>query len=206
MRFNGGRLLTTCDSAGIPRTGRNGSVLPAHREGELSQNTFPSLKIRMTSLPKNAKQREIIPLFSCDGVRVDRISLARLTVLQELGRISRLVTHRKGYINGAFLARLHTEPRPTTIGSYAGTRYGFRQRLSDGHVTYRLRALGDHPFGSERDLAPDCTRPIFLRVLRDCMELPERAHRCAPRGNVHRGARDAARANVGPSAADCASV
>jgi hypothetical protein len=155
---------------------------------------------------KQAKQREIIPLFSCDGVRVDRISLARLAVLQELGRISRLVTHRKGYINGAFLTRLHSEPRPTTLGSYAGTLYGFRQRLSDGHVAYRLRALGDHPFGSERDLAPDCTRPIFLRVVLDCMERPESTHRCAPRGNVHRLARDAARANVGPSAATCASV
>jgi hypothetical protein len=150
---------------------------------------------------KTAKQSETIPLFSCDGVRVDRISLARLAVLQELGRISRLVTHRKGYINGAFLTRLHSEPRPTTLGSYAGTRYGFRQRLSDGHVAYRLRALGDHPFGSEYDLAPDSTRPIFLRVLLDCMERPESAHRCAPRGSIHRGPHDASVANVGANAA-----
>jgi hypothetical protein len=155
---------------------------------------------------KKAKQPEPIPLFSCDGVRVDYITLARLAVLQELGRIARVVAHKKGIIGRAYLTRLHSEPRPTTIGSYAGTRNGFRQRLSDGHVAYRLRALGDHPFGPESNLAPDCTRPIFLRVLLDCMERPERAHRCAPRGNVHRGARDAARANVGPSAADCASV
>jgi hypothetical protein len=149
-------------------------------------------------MPKTAKQQsETIPLFSCDGVRMDRINLARLAVLQELGRISRLVIHRKGYINGAFLTRLLSEPRPTTLGSYAGTRYGFRQRLSDGHVTYRLRALGDHPFGSEYDLAPDSTRPIFLRVLLDCMERPAGPSGHAPRGNVHRCARDAARANVG---------
>jgi hypothetical protein len=132
---------------------------------------------------KTAKQSETIPLFSCDGVRVDRISLARLAVLQELGRISRLVTHRKGYINGAFLTRLNSEPRPTTIRNYMGTPYGFRQRLSDGHVTFRLRALGDHPFGSERDLAPNCTRPIFLRVLLDCLQKPESAPCCAPRGS-----------------------
>jgi hypothetical protein len=157
-------------------------------------------------MPKAAKQREIIPLFSCDGVRVDRISLARLAVLQELGRISRLATHSKGYINGAFLTRLHSEPRPTTIRNYMGTPYGFRQRLADGHVTFRLRALGDHPFGSERDLAPDCTRPIFLRVLLDCLERPESAHRCVPRGNIHAGARRSSAASVGASAAVPVSV
>jgi hypothetical protein len=153
---------------------------------------------------KKAKQPETIPLFSCDGVRVDYITLARLAVLQELGRIARVVAHKKGIIGRAYLTRLHSEPRPTTIRNYMGTPYGFRQRLSDGHVAYRLRALGDHPFGSERDLAPDCTRPIFLRVVLDCMERPESAHRCAPRGNVPRGARDTARANVGLSAATCA--
>jgi hypothetical protein len=148
-------------------------------------------------LKSRRQQSETIPLFSCDGVRVDRISIARLAALEQLGRIGRVVTHSKGFVNRAYLVRLRSEPRPTTIRNYMGTPYGFRQRLSDGHVAYRLRALGDHPFGSERDLAPDCTRSIFLRVLLDCMERPESAHRCAPRGNVHRGARDAARANVG---------
>ena len=130
---------------------------------------------------KKAKQSETIPLFSCDGVRVDRISLARLAVLQELGRISRLVTHRKGYINRAVLLPMPGEPKPSMLRDYAGTKYSFRQRLAGGHVAYRLRALGDSAFESESNLAPDEVRPIFLRVILDCMkpaDAPgkERAH------------------------------
>jgi hypothetical protein len=128
-----------------------------------------------------AKQLRTIPIFTCDGAMCDRISLQRLGVLQSMGRIARVVTHPKGYINRAVLLPMPGEPKPSMLRDYAGTKYSFRQRLAGGHVAYRLRALGDSAFESESNLAPDEVRPIFLRVILDCMkpaDAPgkERAH------------------------------
>ena len=100
----------------------------------------------------------------------DRISLERLVVLQSMGRIARVVTHRKGYINRAYLLPMPGEPKPSMLRDYVGTKYSFRQRLAGGHVAYRLRSLGDSAFESESNLAPDSVRPIFLRVILDCMK------------------------------------
>ena len=100
----------------------------------------------------------------------DRISLERLAVLQSMGRIARVVTHRKGYVNRAFLMPLLGEPKPSTLCDYVGTKYSFRERLAGGHVAYRLRSLGESAYASESNLAPDEVRPIFLRVILDCMK------------------------------------
>jgi hypothetical protein len=59
------------------------------------------------------------------------------------------------------------EGKPAQPADYTGTRYSFKQRLSDGHSCWRLRALGDRP--SETDLAPEEVRPVFLQVVLDCM-------------------------------------
>jgi hypothetical protein len=117
-----------------------------------------------------AKQPQTIPLYSCDGQMRDRISPERLAVLQGMGRIARVVTHRKGYINRAYLRPMPGEPKPSTLRDYTGTKYSFRQRLAGGHVAYRLRSLGDSAYASEVNLAPDEVRPIFLRVILDCMK------------------------------------
>jgi hypothetical protein len=154
---------------------------------------------------KKAKQPEPIPLFSCDGVRVDYITLARLAVLQELGRIARVVAHKKGIIGRAYLTRLHSEPRPTTIGSYAGTRNGFRQRLS---AMWHIACARSATIRSDR--SPTWRRTVRDRSFCACCWIAWNGQRARIAvlhvENVHRGARDAARANVGPSAADCASV
>jgi hypothetical protein len=100
----------------------------------------------------------------------DRISVERLAVLQSMGRIARVVTHRKGYVNRAYLLPMPGEPKPSTLRDYVGTKYSFRQRLAGGHVAYRLRSLGDSAYASESNLAPDEVRPIFLRVILDCMK------------------------------------
>jgi hypothetical protein len=126
----------------------------------------------------------------------DRISLERLAVLQSMGRIARVVTHRKGYVNRAFLMPLLGEPKPSTLCDYVGTKYSFRERLVGGHVAYRLRSLGDSAYASESNLAPDSVRPIFLRVILDCMK-PAGASGEASGTHGRPGRGDASVANVG---------
>jgi hypothetical protein len=53
------------------------------------------------------------------------------------------------------------------LTAYAGTKYSFEQALDSGHHTWKLRPL--HRGRSETNLAPDSVRPIFLRVLLDCL-------------------------------------
>ena len=151
-------------------------------------------------MPK-AKQLQTIPIFTCDGAMCDRISLERLAVLQNMGRIARVITHRKGYIKRAYLLLMPGEPKPSTLGDYLGTKYSFRQRLAGGHVAYRLRSLGDSAFASESNLAPDEVRPIFLRVILDCIKsagAPGAAfgtHGRAGRGDARVASGGAGRAN-----------
>jgi hypothetical protein len=148
-----------------------------------------------------SKQSRTIPVYSCDGVLRDRISVERLAVLQSLGRIARVVTHRKGYINRAFLLPMPGEPKSSTLRDYVGTKYSFRQRLAGGHVAYRLRSLGDSAFASESNLAPDEVRPIFLRVILDCMT-PAGASGEASGMDGRPGRGDASVANVGAGRAN----
>jgi hypothetical protein len=108
-----------------------------------------------------------IALYTADGELIDRISERRLERLQALGRIARVVRHRKGHINRATQVRLPGEGRPMQPADCLGTRYSMRQPLSQGRFCWRLRALGDKP--SETDLAPEEVRPVFLRVLLDCL-------------------------------------
>lgn len=96
------------------------------------------------------------------------IDARRLQRLVELNRISRVVHKRNGQPVRAFLLRMNGEARPSTLRDYVGTKYSFQQRLADGHRCYRLRSLGDNP-RDERNLAPEAVRPIFLRVLQDCL-------------------------------------
>jgi hypothetical protein len=53
------------------------------------------------------------------------------------------------------------------LTAYAGAKYSFEQALDSGHHTWKLRPL--HRGRSETNLAPDSVRPIFLRVLLDCL-------------------------------------
>jgi hypothetical protein len=62
------------------------------------------------------------------------------------------------------------EWKPPLVSDYQGTKYSFRKHLGDGHRCYRLRALGDNRNDEDYYLAPDEARPIFLRVLLDCLE------------------------------------
>jgi len=111
-----------------------------------------------------------IALYNADGELIDRISERQLEKLQALGRIARVVQHRKGHINRAIRVRLCGEGSPTRPTDYQGTRYSSRQMLGDGHLCWRLRGLGDGQ--SETDLAPEAVRPLFLQVILGCLSPP----------------------------------
>jgi hypothetical protein len=120
-----------------------------------------------------------IPLYNAAGELIDRISEQRLARLQALGRIARVVRHRKGHINRAVQFPLPGEGRPMRAADYLGTQYSMKQRLTNGHSCWRLRALGDRL--SETDLAPVEVRPVFLQVVLDCL--------ARERGEAHQRAR-----------------
>jgi hypothetical protein len=110
-----------------------------------------------------AKQPLPIPLFSCDGQVCDHISLERLAVLQSLGRIARVVTHPKGYVNRAYLLPMPGEPKPSTLGDYVGTKYSVVEKLEHGHC-WKLRKLE----GRDEDGVQFSARNAFLQVVADC--------------------------------------
>ena len=85
--------------------------------------------------------------------------------LERAGR-AKVVRHQ-GRIKRVILLRGALDPRPTTIRDYRGQAYSFEQALGDGHSCWKFRPLqGGH---AESLLAPPEVRPIFLRVLLDCM-------------------------------------
>ena len=124
---------------------------------------------RVSDAPKTYMSARTIPLYSYEGVLVQFITPERLKRLEGLGRVRAVVRRRTGQIARVILHRLPGDPRPCRVEDYVGTPYSFRQHLSDGHKCYRLRSLGDKP--SETDLAPSEVRPIFLRVVLDCLAL-----------------------------------
>jgi hypothetical protein len=113
--------------------------------------------------------RTEIPLYSYDGALIAWITQQRMNRLETMGLAS-VVRHKKGTINRVVMHHRPGDPRPTVLRDYLGTRYSFREHLEDGHVCWRLRALGDRP--SEANLAPEKVRPIFLRVLLECVKQP----------------------------------
>ena len=106
-----------------------------------------------------------IPLYSHDFAVLDFIIVKRALRLEYAG-LAKLVRH-KGHINRAILHRRPGDPHPTTIRQYMGTGYSFEQPLSDGHHCWKLRPLQGGR--AESLLAPPELRPIFLRVVLDCL-------------------------------------
>lgn len=117
-----------------------------------------------------------IAVYSSDGELLQWVDEGRLRRLVDYGRVARVVKNRAGRIKRATLQRMAGEPRPSRLADYQGTKYCFRQHLDDGHRCYRLRSLGDNRNDDEHNLAPDEVRPIFMRVVLDCL---------APKGDIH---------------------
>jgi hypothetical protein len=107
-----------------------------------------------------------IPLYRYDGDLIDWISAKRAERLGAAGR-TKLVRHKKRAINRVILHRMSGEPAPIRNTDDMGKRYSFRQHLDGGHRCWRLKSLASDR--SEITLAPEEVRPIFLRVLLDCL-------------------------------------
>jgi hypothetical protein len=102
----------------------------------------------------------------CKPSYLDHITVKRAARLKKNGR-ARIVRHKKGHVNRVILYRLPGDPKPTTLRDYQGKAYSFEQSLDDGHHAWKLRPLQGGR--SEVNLAPEDLRPIFLRVLADCL-------------------------------------
>ncbi len=79
----------------------------------------------------------------------------------EKGRIRRVTLHRRP-----------GDQKPSALRDYQGQSYSYRQELNDGHQTWALHPLGHRirrDQSCEYNLAPAEVRPIFLRVLLDCL-------------------------------------
>ncbi len=102
-----------------------------------------------------------IPLFGSDNDLRDWITLGRAAKLEAAG-LARVVRNRKKQPVRCLMLLRKGEPRPLQARNYIGQKYHERERLnnlSPGLWPWRLKRLGR---GNE-------LRPIFLRVLTDCL-------------------------------------
>jgi hypothetical protein len=99
-----------------------------------------------------------IPLYTADGELCDWISEKRMAGLERLGLIQ-IIRHKKGRVARCILHPRPGDPKPMRLEDYLGTRYSFREHLDNGYIAWALRRLGK---GDE-------LRPIFLRVVTDCL-------------------------------------
>jgi hypothetical protein len=121
------------------------------------------------SQPKPLAVERNIAVYTRDGALVQWIDEKRAQRLIASGSVARVVRRRRP--ERIMRITLHQRPgeaRPSLLSDYIGTKYSFQQHLGDGHKCYRLRSLGDNP-REERDLAPEEVRPIFMRVVTDCL-------------------------------------
>lgn len=105
-------------------------------------------------------------MYRYDGSYLEHVTIKRAERLEAMGR-ARVVRHKKGHVNRVILYRLPDEPKPITLREYRGQAYSFEQPLDDGHHCWKLRPLQGGR--SDVNLAPEDLRPIFVRVLLDCV-------------------------------------
>ena len=84
--------------------------------------------------------QDLIPLYSADGELQDWISEQRMNRLDRLGLI-RIVKHKKGRVSRCIMHRRPSDPRPTPLSVYLGTRYSYLERLDSGRLVWALRKL-----------------------------------------------------------------
>jgi len=116
-----------------------------------------------------------VPLYTFD-LSFEGYVPKRLALRMEQDGFARLVRQRggvrKGEIRRAVMNRRAGDPHATKLRDHMGQAYSYRHELDDGHRPWALRPLGHrikYDQSCEYNLAPPETRPIFLRVLMDCM-------------------------------------
>lgn len=88
----------------------------------------------------HVKPKDKIPLYSADNELQDWFTPQRAARLEALG-IVRVVRHKKGHVNRCIMHRRPSDPRPTPLSVYLGTRYSYLQRLDSGRLVWALRKL-----------------------------------------------------------------
>ena len=112
-----------------------------------------------------------VPLYAYDSGFMGFVPERRVIKL-EFDGLAKVVRHKKGRIARAVMYKRPGDPEPTTLRDHMGKAYSFRHHLDDGHRPWAMKPLGAY---NRRDqsiefhLAPECVRPIFLRVLLDCL-------------------------------------
>lgn len=113
-----------------------------------------------------------VPLYSYDLAYQGTISERKVLSLERDG-LAKVVRHKKGRIARAVMYKCQGQPQPTTVRDYLGKAYSFHQHLDDGHTPWALRPLTGHVHRGDQsieyNLAPSSVRPIFIRVLLDCL-------------------------------------
>ncbi len=113
-----------------------------------------------------------VPLYSYDLAFQGVIPERRVVKLERAG-LAKVVRHKKGHIARIVMYRRPNEPLPTTVRDYLGKGYSFKHHLEDGHRPWALKPLTGRVHKCDQNveyhLAPESLRPIFIRVLLDCL-------------------------------------
>jgi hypothetical protein len=92
--------------------------------------------------------------------------------LERAGLVT-VIRQRTGSIACAVMYKRSGELNPPTVRDCIGKGYSFRQDLDDGHRPWALKPLSGYVNrrnqSPESHLARASLRPIFIRVLLDCM-------------------------------------
>lgn len=109
-----------------------------------------------------------VPLYSYDLAFQGLIPERRVMKLERAGLV-KVVRHKKGHIARAVMYSRPNEPLPTTVRDYLGKGH----HLEDGHRPWALKPLTGRVVKRDQNLeyhlAPESLRPIFVRVLLDCL-------------------------------------
>ena len=113
-----------------------------------------------------------VPLYAYD---LSFLGLApeRWILKLETDGLAKVVRHKKGRISRAVMHKHAGQPAEPTMRDYMGKAYSFHQDLDDGHRPWAMKPLAGyasrHDANIEYHLAPARLRPIFLRVVLDCL-------------------------------------
>ena len=108
----------------------------------------------------------MIPVYSLDGGVERRRITSRAALAQEAQQLLTLVRNRKGAITRAFRTKADKSTNLLKT-AYMGTAYSYLEKLPSGHQCADLTRLGGGRHG--KNYAPASLRPIFLKVVTDCM-------------------------------------
>ena len=109
-----------------------------------------------------SKFRAEVPLYNSERELIDWITPKRLERLEAAALLTRVVRGSKGQARRAYLKWRSGDGKPIPR-PHSGTRYSFREKLPEAaKVVWALKRLG----------VGDELRPIFLRVVTDCLRAP----------------------------------